>query len=152
MRFFILALVLAGTANATTIGIRNHNPGNIISRHPMAWEGAVGKDAWQHIKFKDEVHGLRAIRVLLGRYWRKHRINTAFGIANRWLGKNNSYAHKMQYARIICKYTGKKPHDALDMTDRQTLMRIAQGIVQGENSKSPYTEAMWHKAFRGLDG
>lgn len=147
MRFFILALILAGTANATTIGIENHNPGNIRSRHPLKWEGAVGADEWDHIKFKDEVHGLRAIRVLLQSYHRKHGINTAYGIAERWLGKKNNSAKALEYARVICKYTRTNPQDTLDMHDRGILKKIAHGIVQAENSNNPYTLAMWDKAF-----
>lgn len=152
MRFFILALVLAGTANATTIGIRNHNPGNIISRHPMAWEGAVGKDAWGHIRFKNEVCGLKAIKKVLESYGKKG-LDTPHKIAIRWVGPGTQ--NKKEFADYMLKFTsisGFQHNQKLDMLDINTLSRLARGIVVAENSKSPYTEAMWHKAFRGLDG
>lgn len=147
MRFLILALLLAGKVNATPLGILNHNPGNITSKNPQAWSGAIGTDSWGHLIFQDDYHGLKAIRRVLGAYWRKHGINTPRGVAKRWISSKASAQEVAEYAKVLCEFTKTGPDDILDMTNPNTLRKLARGIVKGENSLSPYPHHLWDKAF-----
>lgn len=147
MRFLILALLLAGRVDATPLGILNHNPGNISSKSPQAWSGAIGTDSWGHLIFKDDLHGLKAIRRVLKAYWTKHGINTPRKVAKRWISNKASAEEVAQYAKVLCEFTKTGLDDTLDMTDPNILRKLARGIVKGENSISPYSHHTWDKAF-----
>lgn len=148
--FICLALAVAlhpGTPGyEPTIGIANHNPGNIRDPRWQAWKGSVGVDPWGHIIFSDKRWGLRAIRMNLAAY-RKRGIRTPREIAERWGSAEAGAAEKSGYTRMLCQAIGAWPDQPLDMMDPHTLRRIARGIVRQENGRDPYTAADYARAF-----
>lgn len=147
----ILALLLAANLHACgpTVGFAVNNPGNIAGATLSKWPGSTGHDAWGHLVFEDKIHGVRAIRHNLVRYWTRHRINTVHGIVHRWVSiADTTKAARDDYEKAICQAVGRGPGEALDMTDRDTLEELAQGIVYAENGCDDVPEYVYDAVFQ----
>ncbi len=132
---------------AEPIGIKNHNPGNVIAFNWKKWPGAVGVDPWGHLKFKDDLHGLRAIKKVLRTYDKKHDIKTAYQIVSRYINKKATPKIRMDYAKTLCQFTKKNPHEVLDMKDPHILYLLGKGIVRHECGQDPYSEKLYERVF-----
>ncbi len=132
---------------AEPIGIQNHNPGNVIYANWHKWPGAVGVDPWGHLKFRDDLHGLRAIKKVLRTYDRKHGIKTTYQIVSRYINKKATHQVRLDYAKTLCQFTHKKPDDILDMKDPRILYLLAKGIVRHECGKDPYSKILYERVF-----
>lgn len=148
---FILALLLMSVSLkasvAPTIGIINNNPGNIRDYDGwQEWKGSVGIDPYGHIVFESSFWGLRAIRLNLKAYYRRGVV-TPRSIATRWGSTMASYADRLGYTQVICKYTKHGPDSVLNMKDPKVLRMIARGIVWQENGMDPYSDADYFRAF-----
>lgn len=143
-----LVIGLARVAHTATLGLENHNPGNIRAqgRAWKAWKGATGVDPWAHIIFKSDFHGLRAIRLNLEAYG-KRGIDTPYKVAERWGSLKATRAQKLDYCRMLCQASGFRPDQKLDMTDRRVLRALAHGIVRQENGSDPYPASLYDRAF-----
>ncbi|MGX4748142.1 structural protein [Morganella morganii] len=137
-----------------TRGIRNNNPGNI--RHSKSkWQGLAPLQAdTQFCTFISVEYGIRALMKLLQTYSKYQgkpgigcgKIDTVEEIIERWApaADNN---HTENYISRVCKETGFKRHDCLNLHDKKTSVALAKAIVQVENGKQPYTPEVFEKAF-----
>ena len=151
MKHLFLALLLAlavtaGAASSETIGIANHNPGNLRDIHWRAWKGAVGIDKYMHMKFRSDFWGLRAIRLNLESYGAEGH-DTPRKVAVRWGSLKATPAQRAEYTLMLCNFTGCKADEKLNMNDRQVLKRLARGIVREENGADPYSASLYDRAF-----
>lgn len=141
--FLLLALRCYGS-----IGTLNHNPGNISTFNVMAWDGAIGIDHYRHLKFVDDVHGLRAIQTNLRIYKNKHHIKTIYGLVWRWLPKKDSEVQHNEYIHFICeRMGGLDGFKKLDFTEPCTCARLSSAIVSYENGENPYPLALYQSVF-----
>jgi hypothetical protein len=132
-----------------TIGIANHNPGNIRAARWQAWQGAVGVDPWGHLVFKAPFWGLRAIRVNLEAY-RRRGLRTPREISKRWAEPGpgaTARARHEDYIKKFCKRAGYDQNQLLDLHDMSVLQNLAQALVWAENGLDPYTAQDYAKAF-----
>lgn len=144
-------LLLCGSLHSATIGIENHNPGNIISYDYRQWHGATGTDEWGHLVFPDDEHGLIAIRRVLRAYYYKHKIRNVSGIVNRWVRRPKTEAEIQavrNYILCVCQRAKVKPNQRLWLNDNEMMASIAKAIVFAENSSDPYPEDLYKKVFK----
>ncbi len=149
VRAFVLMLLFwVGTLAAQEpIGIRVHNPGNVAPNNWHTWSGAIGKDAFGHAIFKDDLHGFRAIKRVLKCYEKKHHFKTAYQIAKRWINLKATEKQRMDYALTLAQFTGKGPRETIDLKNPRVLLQLAHGIIQVENGKNPYPEKLYERVF-----
>ncbi len=144
--------MLASSLHSSTRGERNRNPGNLRESRPGAWRlwpGAVGVDDTEHIIFRQEIDGIRAMVINLRAYRWKHGIRTPWGIVRRWT-KNPKTDDA--YVQTVCKYIGGghgqvDDHQRLDFGNAKTLERICRAIAYYENGKDPCSEQAWETVF-----
>lgn len=118
-------------------GIRNNNPGNIDYDAKTKWLGQLPHDPKvesRFCRFKEPVHGIRALAKLLLTYQRRYGIETVAGIITRWAPsqENNTAAYIAQVARA-CQV------DASDIINVQDMLPyIVPAIIFHENGAMPY--------------
>lgn len=113
-------------------GYRNANPGNIDHQPSNKWQGLADPPSdGRFCIFTSEVWGLRALAVLLIRYYDKYDCDTAAKIINRWAPpvENDTGA----YAAAVAKRLGRGPDDPVNCHDHGDLLAIMKAIVTHEN-------------------
>lgn len=140
-------------------GIRNHNPGNLDWRAENPWLGQIGREdradgtPGRFARFKDPVHGLRALMRLLLTYYRRHRLKTVGQIIGRWAPtiENDTF----NYARFVARQMVVGVNADIDLTNAETLEKLARAIVRHENGSPPmgyppdwYPDETWKAAVK----
>jgi hypothetical protein len=113
-------------------GVRNHNPSNIDHVAANKWQGLADPPSdGRFCIFKSEVWGLRALAVLLIRYFDRYECDTVSKVINRWAPpvENDTGA----YAAAVAKRLGRGPHDPINLHDYKDLLPLMKGIVTHEN-------------------
>jgi hypothetical protein len=134
-------------------GLRNNNPGNIDYNLKNKWQGQIGIETNvpqgvkpRFAKFKDVIYGIRAIAVLLIKYYDSYDCNTPLAVANRWAPpvENDTGSYAKQMARDITKAVGYtiRYTDRIDLHDYKTLRAMICSIIEHENGLSSYKEAV----------
>lgn len=123
------------TAINKTRGERNNNPGNIrLSK--IQWLGEVkGFDA-SFESFDTEVHGIRAIGVLLLNYQKKYALNSIRSLITRWAPETENNSD--MYIRDVCMRVGMTPLATIDLTDPSKLVKMVTAIIFHENGRCIY--------------
>lgn len=117
----------------TTRGIRNNNPGNIISnRFIEQYGGYIGSDGRFSI-FKSPEDGIRAMDRLLNVYNTKYGLNTVSGIIHRWAPPNENQTN--EYITFVSKETGFSPSETINFDDKNQRAKLIKSIIQRENGK-----------------
>lgn len=142
----IPSLGIAGHVRPIPIGIQNSNPGNVIAHDWRKWHGSVGEDAYGHVIFKSDLHGFRAIKKVLHAYDRR-KLDTSYKIVSRYINKKATEKQRLDYCKTIGQFTGRGPHEAVDLKDKKALLQIAKGIVRHENGMDPYSENLYKRVF-----
>lgn len=116
-------------------GVRNHNPGNIV-KSGRRWDGQAGNDG-RFVRFKSAEHGIQAVGELLLRYQGDGR-NTITKIITRWAPpkENNTRA----YIAFVCKRTGYKANQKLNLKNSEVLFRVSRAIIEHENGVGHYSD------------
>lgn len=115
-------------------GYRNCNPGNIDHQPANKWQGLADPPSdGRFCIFKSEVWGLRAIAVLLIRYYDKYDCDTVAKVINRWAPpvENDTGA----YAKAVAKRLKRSPDAPVDCHAYGDLIEIVKGIVNHENGE-----------------
>lgn len=113
-------------------GIYCHNPGNIEKSPANKWQGlSPNQHDSRFAVFTSEVWGLRALAVLLIRYFDKYDCDTAAKIITRWAppSENNTDA----YAQAVADRLGRAVGDKIDCHYYDDLLGIMKAIVTHEN-------------------
>lgn len=113
-------------------GIRNNNPGNIVSAANNPWQGQTGDDG-RFAVFSDPKYGIRALAKTLQTYRARYGLTTIAGIITRWAppSENNTAA----YIASVCQDTGKGANEPLTLGDYPALVAA---IIKHENGVQPY--------------
>jgi len=119
-------------ASNTTRGLRNNNPGNIIS-NSIKWQGKIGTDG-RFIKFDTMENGVRALARILKVYQRKYKIDTIEGIIKKWAPPVENNTEK--YIQFVSKNSGIDRKAKLNLQDSSQLYRVVDSIIKFENGKS----------------
>ena len=134
---------------STPRGIRNNNPGNI--RWGDNWQGLVpqgqrsDKDFCQ---FTESKWGIRALVKVLLNYRKRpgmpgvgaSGIDTVREIISRWAPPNENDTEA--YIQSVAKACGVQPNAAIDLTDKQLMLKMVKAIITHENGVQPYTDAI----------
>lgn len=124
-------------------GIRNRNPGNIISGKTR-WQGmAPSQDDPRFVVFTGALWGLRALMKTLLTYYRRHGLDTVQSLINRWAPPHeNATDH---YAHHVASFLGISRIQPIRVDDEDTLVKLAQAIVLHENGRAPWgKEKNWY--------
>jgi hypothetical protein len=119
-------------------GVRNNNPGNIRISN-QTWEGLTNEQPDpSFFTFKDSVHGIRAIVVILHTYSSKYGLTTIREIINRWAPpkENDTGA----YVEAVSNSAGVDADDSLNLQDTSLIKGIVKGIILHENGEQPYPD------------
>lgn len=146
----LLALPLCGLLHAAPIGIANHNPGNIRSLHPWLWRGAIGKDARDHLIFRDDLTGLLAMKKILRAYYFQHHLVNVSSIVDRWVGHPKTAAQVAEetgYLLAVAQRAGVAPNERLWLEDHRMMSNLARAIIYAENGEQPYPASLYRQAF-----
>jgi hypothetical protein len=133
-----------------TRGQGNNNPGNIDRTKPRTpWQGRVADADINEPRFEQFVHakwGIRAIAGTLMAYRDKHDLDTVRGMIDRWAPpvENNTSA----YVTAVCASVGCQPDDHLDLQVYVIMRGLVVGIIQHENGKQPYSEALIEEGIK----
>ncbi len=129
-------------------GIRNNNPGNIMSGGFTNSRGASGDDG-RFARFETPQQGIKAVGDLLDVYERKHGLDTVQGIINRWAppSENDTRSYINQVAQAV----GAAPDEKLDLSDPGVKSALVGAIIKHENGQNPYPPEMISGAISGRD-
>lgn len=151
MRGLLLwGLLLAGQAQACdSLGLENHNPGNLRPAHWQNSTGAIGVDPWGHAIYKNDFDGLLACRKNVRAYGRRYHIKTVRAFVTRWIGPGNARTrHGALVLREYCQILKTTPDASLSLTHKATALRVTHAVVRMENGCDPYPEALYEQVFR----
>lgn len=134
---------------STPRGIRNNNPGNI--RWSDDWKGLVPQDKRtdkSFCQFLDAKWGIRALAKVLLNYRKRQGmpgvgnsgIDTVREIISRWAPPNENDTEA--YIQSVAKACGVQPNAAIDLTDKDIMMKMVKAIITHENGVQPYTDAV----------
>lgn len=117
--------------NSGARGMRNNNPGNLVSNSWTAsLPGYKGSDGRFAI-FDTPEHGAAALDTNLSSYGSKG-IKTPFAIASTWAPAED-HNNPTSYGASIAKALGVGPNDTIDMSDPKVRQKIAGAIALVEN-------------------
>ncbi|HGJ5882146.1 lytic transglycosylase catalytic [Arsenophonus sp.] len=122
-------------------GIRNNNPGNLnfVGQRGAVRESLNGRFA----KFNTAFEGLQALSSQLNRY-AERGLNTVEKIISTWApaSENNTRA----YIDKISGKLGVSPDTVLNLSNPAVMTSLMSGIVEHENGRQPYSQAMLYQA------
>jgi hypothetical protein len=111
-------------------GIRNRNPGNIM-KSASQWDGEIAGNDPRYATFSTPEAGIRAMGKTLLNYQDKHGLRTVEGIVSRYAPatENNTVAYTMTVAKAV----GVAPDAAIDLHDKETLLKVTKAMIRVEN-------------------
>jgi hypothetical protein len=123
-------------------GIANCNPGNIRLSTSQTWQGQIDGADPDFVTFSDPKYGLRAIMVLLRRYYYILDLTTVSQIISRWAP--NVENNTTSYVTAVSAQMKVDPYAALNICP-ETYISFAQAIAIHENGIPPITyPANWY--------
>lgn len=126
-------------------GIRNNNPGNIDKG--QKWQGlAQDQTDSRFATFDSPESGIRAMAIVIKNYQKKYKINDINGIIKRWAPPNENKTSN--YITSVCKSTGFKPDQQLNLSDPEILFPIIKAIINHENGSNPYSDEIIMKGIK----
>lgn len=134
----VLAISVILPAEASTLGIRNNNPGNIL-KSSIHWQGEIKCNS-RFECFDTPENGLRAMALNLLSAYHRHDKKTGAAILKRWSPphENNLKAlHKVFY-----QHTGLSPYEQLDFSDYEVFKTVMNALIVQENGRNPYISKM----------
>ncbi|MBE8597893.1 structural protein [Xenorhabdus sp. BG5] len=136
-----------------TRGIDNHNPGNIDYNPVNKWLGQLPHDKNiepRFCRFKSAEYGIRALFKLLRNYQSnpKLQLHSVRQIINRYAPpiENNTE----RYIQFVAEKIGVSVDATISTQDKNVLFALAEGIIQMENGKQPYSDDIFERAFEML--
>lgn len=133
--FIVGAVLFFGVKSMTPRGIRNNNPGNIMSDGSTVWNGQVGVDAGGYLVFSTPEYGMRAMAVNLYHYQEWSGLGTIRAIIERWAPPSTN--DTAAYIADVSARLGIAPGAAVNVV--QILPQLIPAIIWHENGEQPYT-------------
>jgi hypothetical protein len=119
-------------------GIRNNNPGNIRGS-AIKWQGEIGRDDKDFVKFKDMESGIRA-SVHNARTQHRKGFNTVGKLVNRWAPASDGNNVKA-YQDSVARNAKITVNETINWTDKYTVAAILQAMFTHENGAAPTAKA-----------
>ena len=133
---FTISPISITDAEASAIGIRNNNPGNIRPGGGFLGENGVNGG---FVTFESPEMGIRASARNLLTYQEKHGLNTVNDIIGRWApGFENEATVSGNYQQYVANALGVSPDAQIDLRDPATLEKLTTAVIAFENGGSPY--------------
>lgn len=125
----------------TVLAVINRNPLN-VKRAATKWQGQKGIDEQGHIIFESNVHGVRAAASVLMNYYAEHKIDTLYGIVDRFC--TAPAKRKATYAAFIGKRLGLKTDKPFNVLERMpellaAMARFESGREWPKELFAPYS-------------
>ncbi|WP_310560619.1 hypothetical protein [Flavobacterium sp.] len=121
-------------SNTVSRGIRNNNPGNLVSTN-IAWQGKIPLSKNTDGKFEQFVSMELGIRAMF-----KDLINDINKGKNTVRKLINEYAppsenNTSQYIKDVCKSIGVTPDQKISFVNSKFLLMLGKAIIKKENGK-----------------
>ena len=130
---------------ASTLGIRNNNPGNLVWFPGAEWKG-LAKPPYRgrFCVFVEPLDGIRALIMQIFYDHYRHGKNTIAEVIATWAPpfENNTNA----YIDAVASYVGHYAWEQIDFTDKGLIIGMAQAIVREENGLVPYPYSLFDLA------
>ncbi len=126
-----VALILRGLNVLAPKGIRNNNPGNLRPLPSGKWDGQSVVDSANLCVFYTAVMGIRAAARNLSNYTKKYGVNSIRGMANKWAPASEN--NPDEYADIVSKVSGIAKDAFIDLSNKETNLKVLKGIIRAEN-------------------
>jgi hypothetical protein len=142
----LAAFLICSSLHASTLGLENNNPGNVSADSPgqlRYWRGAIGTDAWHHIRFDTPEHGAEALLRNLRLYRTRHHLHTVREIIGRWVWRGVSKREREAYIAFVARRLRISENLKLDLSDRETSIQFARAIARYECGQEYFDEAWW---------
>ena len=132
-------------------GIRNNNPGNVITSKSHKWEGEVGSDG-KFVVFKTVGDGMHAMANNLRGYKKNHNANTIKEIIHNWAPSSDGN-NEVDYVAQVSKWTRIPPDQQLNLNDPYQLAILMKAMTRQENGgKVPYPDEIYsYGAMASID-
>lgn len=118
-------------------GLRLNNPGN-IRKSTRSWGGEIQSADKEFCQFRTLQWGLRAMFVLLKTYIVGYKLHDIWSIINRWAPPTEN--NTKRYIETVCKLTGRKAFDAINLNDKNAMKELVSAIVFVEQGIRPHEE------------
>jgi hypothetical protein len=117
-------------------GIRANNPTNIEYSPRTQWQGLASPPTeGRFCRFVEPQWGLRATIVILRNY-QKRGLVTLLQMISSWAPAADDN-HPASYAGTVARYMGIHPHDRVDLTNKDQVIKMLKGMVRVENGPAP---------------
>jgi hypothetical protein len=123
-------------------GLRNNNPGNIDYHTENNWLGQTGIEdpasngSQRFAKFNTPAYGIRAIAMLLLKYYYTYSLHNIAGMLSRWApNKENATT---SYISFVSNKVGIDPYANIDINNQVLLTNIVTAIIFEECGSNPY--------------
>lgn len=133
-----------GGGGSAPRGIRNNNPGNIEHNPRTRWQGQIGHDG-RFATFQTPEQGLRALSRDLGTKMARGQTSVRSILTQYAPPHENDTA---AYIARVSRALGVDPGAALDPNDARVRAGLMSAIVQHENGRQPYGQALLLEAAR----
>lgn len=124
-------------------GLRNNNPANL--RGNDKWLGKTGNDDAGFVQFKTPQAGLRAFAINLANQQKKYGINSVSGLISKHAPSNEN--DTVSYIEKVASDLGVKPNQKIKLTDKKTMFKLMQSMIEHENGNQPYSNTELLKAI-----
>lgn len=119
-------------------GIKNNNPGNIIKTKDK-WVGlTLNQNDKKFFQFLEPEYGIRAMTIILGKYFTKYDLHTIREIIGRWAPAIENDTDS--YVNFVSEILGVEPDEWLVFS--QSITGLIDGIIQFENGYNPYPSTL----------
>ena len=136
-----ILVVVGGSSVHSTLGLRNHNPMNIVSNPVNKWKGQVGVNG-RFCVFKTSFYGLRAGSRLLRNYITKYHLTSVHGLINRYAPTIEN--DTSEYSRFVAS---KLQIDEFShVLGESDLTGLVKAIVTFENGFNPFSDRIIRSA------
>lgn len=135
-------------------GVRNNNPFNIDYVKANDWDGQLGiepknsKGQQRFAAFSDVLFGARAFFKTLNTYKNRYKLSTVEGLVERFAPSSENPTRK--YAEFVANAVGVGVADTIDLTDKDTAVKIAKAKLDFENgagTSSAFSDSFLGRAF-----
>lgn len=118
------------TRHTYPMNMKRNNPFNIRTNSANKWVGKIPDNKEPFEKFETLEYGIRAGMKLLQNYSTKYGINTVKDIIHKFAPTIENDTDN--YIKVVCSITGFKPCDKLDLTDKVTIIKLAEAMIYVE--------------------
>ena len=129
------------------IGIRNHNPLNLVHVPRNKWQGlADPPNEGRFCRFVSPVWGIRAAALNLIAYQDRHGLRTIKALVEKWapFTENNTRA----YVKSVAQRSGFAATLPLDMHSYGHMRPVIEAMIWHENGQQPYSNEVIDEGLR----